>query len=60
LNAISARFSNGSRRIVLAAFFISHRNAQSTPDMIPSSFYGALPALKGDYGGHLVAFEEVA
>jgi hypothetical protein len=41
LNANSARFSNGSRRIVLAAFFISHRNAQSTPDMIPSSLYEA-------------------
>jgi|HubBroStandDraft_4_1064222.scaffolds.fasta_scaffold05955_6 hypothetical protein len=41
LNANSARFSNGSRRIVLADFFISHRNAQSTPDMIPSSLYEA-------------------
>src|SRR5882762_3014417 len=41
LNALSARFSSGSRRTLLEAFFICHHSARSACHDTQHSFYGA-------------------
>src|SRR5260370_471162 len=43
LNAISARFSSGSRRTLLGTLLIRHRSARSAPDTAHDSLYEAYP-----------------
>src|SRR5579862_4941681 len=43
LNAISARFSSGSRRTLLGTLLIRHRSARPAPDTVLDSLYEACP-----------------